>query len=65
MTNYERNRRTQNTLKVSEKKMMMMMRFWIEDQLLAGLNKAMFNSGPKTMSSILFLLLSELGGLYT
>jgi hypothetical protein len=63
MTNYERNRRTQNTLKVSEKKMMM--KFWIEDQLLAGLNKAMFNSGPKTMSSILFLLLSELGGLYT
>ena len=63
MTNYERNRRTQNTLKVSEKKMMM--KFWIEDQLLAGLNKAMFNPGPKTMSSILFLLLSELGGLYT
>jgi hypothetical protein len=64
MTNYERNRRTQNTLEVSEKKKMMM-KFWIEDQLLAGLNKAMFNSRPKTMSSILFLLLSELGGLYT
>jgi hypothetical protein len=65
MTNYERNRRTQNTLEVSEKKKMMMMKFWIEDQLLAGLNEAMFNSRPKTMSSILFLLLSELGGLYT
>lgn len=64
MTNYERNRRTQNTLEVSEKKKMMM-KFRIEDQLLAGLNKAMFNSRPKTMSSILFLLLSELGGLYT
>jgi hypothetical protein len=64
MTNYERNRRTQNTLEVSEKKKMMM-KFWIEDQLLAGLNEAMFNSRPKTMSSILFLLLSELGGLYT
>jgi hypothetical protein len=65
MTNHERNRRTQNTLEVSEKKKMMMMKFWIEDQLLAGLKKAMFNSRPKTMSNILFLLLSELGGLYT
>jgi 16S rRNA A1518/A1519 N6-dimethyltransferase RsmA/KsgA/DIM1 with predicted DNA glycosylase/AP lyase activity len=44
---------------------MKMMKFWIEDQLLAGLNKAMFNPRPKTMSSMLFLLLSGLGGLYT
>jgi hypothetical protein len=62
MTNYERNRWSQNTPKVSK---MEMMKFWIKDQLLAGLNKAMFNPRPKTMSSMLFLLLSGLDGLCT